>query len=438
MTRTDRWTVAAVLALAALLRLDALGRAPLDASEAAHAWRALRLASGGDASADGLTSPSTAAAQALVFAFLGADDALARAPSAACGLALVLVPLVAWSALGRVRALVLCALLALDVRLVEWTRRATGEAAAALGAALVAACLLRWATAARRRADEGRAWATATAVATGFLLTAGPAAWGLLPPLAVVAWRLRPWDAADVRPGRLLAATVAAAIACSTAGLLAIPWASAISASLTEALAGGWSGARASSGAASPTLVAAAVGLAAVPGRRVLVYAIALAWGVLVAGSGASGLALTLACVACAADGLGTMAETRVRTWRALTALAAAALVVLALRGRAFVPRPEDLALRQLAADAAAIAVERGHAEGEMPLVIVGDPPDARIAWALRDLRSVEWVPVLPAGRSVSPLLVAREGTTGTPLAYVRRTYGTGPDGVALWVPRAP
>jgi hypothetical protein len=436
MTRADRWVVAAVLALAALLRLDALGRAPLDASEAAHAWRALRLATGGDASVDGITSPSTAAAQALVFSFVGADDGLARAPSAACGLALVLVPLVAWSALGRVRALVLCALFALDVPLVLWSRRATGEAAAALGAALVAACLLRWATAARRRADEGRAWAIATAVATGFLLTTGPAAWGLLPPLAVVAWRLRPWDAADVRPGRLLAATVAAAIACSTAGLLAIPWASAISASLTAALAGEPAGLGAAWSAVALAALAV-LGLGAVPGRRALAYAVAIAWGAVVA-TGGCGLALTLACAACAADGLGTLAEARPRAGYALAALAALVLVVLALRDRPLVPRPEEVALRQLAADAGTIAVERGHAAGQMPLVIVGDPPDARIGWALRDLRSVEWAPVLPAGRSRAPLLVAREGTTGTPPAYARRTYGTGPDGVALWVPHAP
>ena len=111
---------------------------------------------------------------------------------------------------------------------------------------------------------------------------------------------------------------------------------------------------------------------------------------------------------------------------------------MLALRDRPLVPRPEEVALRQLAADAGTIAVERGQAAGEMPVVIVGDPPDARIAWALRDLRSVEWAAVRPTGRAVAPLLVAREGTTGTPAAYVRHTYGTGPDAVALWVPHAP
>ena len=73
-----------------------------------------------------------------------------------------------------------------------------------------------------------------------------------------------------------------------------------------------------------------------------------------------------------------------------------------------------------------------------MPLVILGDPPDASIAWALRDLRSVEWASVRPSGRPAAPLLVARADATGAPGAYTRRTYGAGPDAVALWVPRAP
>jgi hypothetical protein len=427
MTRADRWTVAAVLALAALLRLDALGLAALDAGEAAHAWRALRLARAGDASVAGLTSPLAAGTQAIVFAFVGADDALARVPAAACGLALVLVPLVAWAALGRARALLLCVLLAFDARLVEWSRRATGEAAAALAAALVAACLLRWAAAARRRAHEGRAWAAATSVAAGCLLTTGASAWGALPPLAVAAWALRPWDAAQVRPGRLLAAAAAAALAVSTVGFVAIPWASAISASLTDALAGG----RASAGVVPLTLALAAAGLAAVPGRRALAYAAAIAWGALVG----SGPALTLACVACAGDGLGTLVGTRPRLRHALAGVLA--VVLVGLRAPA-PPGPVDPALRDLAADAAAIAVERGHAAGEMPVVIVADPPDARMAWALRDLRSVEWAPVRPTGRAVAPLLVAHAGATGTPGAYARRTYGTGPGAVALWVPHAP
>jgi hypothetical protein len=426
MTRADRWTVAAVLALAALLRLEALGRAPLDAGEAAHAWRALRLARAGDASVAGLTSPFAAGTQAVVFAFVGAGDALARVPAAACGLALVLVPLVAWAPLGRERALLLCVLLAFDARLVEWSRRATGEAAAALAAALVAACLLRWAAGARLRADEGRARAAATAVAAGLLLTTGPSAWGALPPLAVAACALRPWDAAQVRPGRLLAAAAAAALAGSTAGFVAIPWASAISASLTEAIAG----APAPAGVAPLTLVLAAAGLAGVPGRRALVYLAAIAWGALVA----SGSPLTLACVACAGDGLGTLLGTRPRLRHALAG--ALAVVLIALRAPA--PGPVDPALRDLANDAVAIAVERGHAAGEMPVVIVGHPPDARIAWALRDLRSVEWAPVRPTRRPVAPLLVAHEGATGTPGAYTRRTYGTGPGAVALWVPHAP
>jgi hypothetical protein len=378
MTRADRWTVAAVLALAALLRLEALGRAPLDAGEAAHAWRALRLARAGDASVAGLTSPFAAGTQAVVFAFVGAGDALARVPAAACGLALVLVPLVAWAPLGRERALLLCVLLAFDARLVEWSRRATGEAAAAL------------------------------------------------PPLAVAACALRPWDAAQVRPGRLLAAAAAAALAGSTAGFVAIPWASAISASLTEAIAG----APAPAGVAPLTLVLAAAGLAGVPGRRALVYLAAIAWGALVA----SGSPLTLACVACAGDGLGTLLGTRPRLRHALAG--ALAVVLIALRAPA--PGPVDPALRDLANDAVAIAVERGHAAGEMPVVIVGHPPDARIAWALRDLRSVEWAPVRPTRRPVAPLLVAHEGATGTPGAYTRRTYGTGPGAVALWVPHAP
>ena len=438
MTRTDRWVVAALLALAAALRLHALGATPLDADEAAHAWRALRLATAGDASLAGLTSPFTAAAQAVVFAFLGADEARARLPSVVCGLALVLAPVLAWPALGRVRVLSLCALLACDPWLVGWSRRATGESAAALSAALVVLGLLRWQAAARTRADVGRLLALAAAAAAGFLVTTGPAAWGLLPPLALIAWRLRPWTTAAIQPGRLLATATASALGCATVGLLAIPWASAVSASLTVALAGAAGPSALASFVAVPsaTIVLAAVGLAGTPRR--LAHAGAIAWGVLAAAASSHGLlALTLACAACAADGVGALVATRARG-RARPALAAVlAIVVLAWRTPASARLPEDRALRALAADVRETAVERGHAANEMPLVIVQDPPDAEVAWALRDVRSLEWAAVRPAARGAAPLLVAPADATGAPEAYERRVYGAGPHAVSLWVPRA-
>jgi hypothetical protein len=441
MTRADRITVAASLGLAALLRLVWLGAAPLGPDEAAHAWRALRLAGAGDPAVAGITSPFTAAAQAVVFAFLGAGDALARVPAAACGIALAGVPVLAWPVLGRARSLALCALLAFEPALVGWSRRATGESAAALAAALLAVALLRWEAGSRRRAGEGRTWAVVTAAAVGFLLTTGPAAWALLPPLALVAARLRPWSAAAVQPGRLLAASALAALACSTAGLLAIPWASAVSVSLTTALAGAPAGPAALlSVAAAPSaaLVLAAAGLAAVPRPRALPHAAAIAWGVLVAVASSSGLALTLACVACAADGLGVLAEARggSRGRGALAALPVLGLVLFARLTRVPAPGPEDRALRLLAADVRETAVERGHAANEMPLVIVGDPPDAEVAWALRDVRPLAWAAVRPPSRGTAPLLVAPADAAGVPDDYARRVYGAGSRAVALWVPR--
>ncbi|MET0552969.1 MAG: hypothetical protein ABW221_08025 [Vicinamibacteria bacterium] len=435
MTRDDRWLVGGALVLAAALRLFALGAAPLDAGEAAHAWRALRLATAGDASAAGLTSACAAAAQALVFSFLGAGDALARLPSAAFGIALVLVPALVWPALGRARGLGLCLLLACEPGLVAWSRRATGEAAAALGAALVAVCLLRWTAAATRRAEDARAAAIAASAAAGFLLTTGPAAWSLLPPLGFAAWRLRPWEAAEVRPGRLLAAAAVAALGCSTAAFFAIPWASAVSASLTAALAGG--GALASFAALpSAAVLLAAVGLAGSPRR--LAHAGTIAWGAAVTAASPHGLvALTLACTACAADGVGALAAARGRARVRLALVALLAAAVLAGRMSTPAPPPEDRALRALAADVRETAVERGHAANEMPVVVVQDPPDAEVAWALRDVRSLDWASAPPAPRPVAPLLVAPADATGTPGAYERRVYGPGPRAVSLWVPRA-
>ena len=269
-------------------------------------------------------------------------------------------------------------------------------------------------------------------------MTTGPAAWGLLPPLALIAWRLRPWTTAVVQPGRLLAAAAVAALACSTAGLLAIPWASAVSASLTAALAGAAGPSALGSFVAVPsaTIVLAAVGLAGTPRR--LAHAGAIAWGALVAAASSHGLlALTLACAACAADGVGALAATRGRGRARLALAAVLAIVVLAWRTPAPARLPEDRALRALAVDVREAAVERGHAANEMPLVIVQDPPDAEVAWALRDVRSLEWAAVRPPARGVAPLLVAPADATGVPEGYERRVYGAGPHAVSLWVPRA-
>ena len=260
-----------------------------------------------------------------------------------------------------------------------------------------------------------------------------------MPPLALVVARLRPWSAAAVRPGPLVAAAALAALACSTAGLLAIPWASAVSASLTTALGAAAPRAVASFAAAPwAALVLAAAGLAVVPRPRALAHAGAIAWGALVAVSSPSVLALTLACVACAADGLGVVAEARGRrrSRRALVALPVLALVLLARPTRAPAPPPVDRALRALAADVSETAVERGHPANEMPLVIVEDPPDAEVAWALRDVRSLEWAAVRPPSRGAAPLLVAPADAAGMPADYARRVYGVGPRAVALWVPR--
>jgi hypothetical protein len=394
VTRADRTLLAGVLALAALLRLPALGAEPLGAGEAAHAFRALRLASAGDASVEGLTSPFAAGAQALVFAFLGAGDARARVPAAACGLALVLVPALAWPLLGRRRTLAVCVLLACDPLQVRASRLATGEAATALGGALVAVCLLRWREAARRSAAEGRRMALATAAAAGFLVATGPAAWALLPPLALAACLLRPWSLADVPWGRLLGLAAAVALVCASAGLLAVPWASAVSASLTAALAGD---------GVPPALAAPSLGVL---------------------------IAVTSLCGGARPRMLAVAAAI------AFAALVAAPVVAVPVPGRP-APSLRDRDLRALASDAREIAIERGHAAGEMPVLLVADRLDPEIAWALRDLRRLEWAAVRPTGGMPGslPLLVAPAGTAGAPEGHLRRTYGAGPLAVTLWIP---
>jgi hypothetical protein len=74
-----------------------------------------------------------------------------------------------------------------------------------------------------------------------------------------------------------------------------------------------------------------------------------------------------------------------------------------------------------------------------MPVVLVADPPDAEVAWALRDLRRLEWAAVRPTGMPGSlPLLVAPAGAAGVPEGHLRHTYGSGPRAVTLWIPGTP
>lgn len=449
--RHERTLLAMVLLLGASLRMSGLAHRPLDADEAAHAWRAARAAGAGEVVADGVTNAFLTSAQAVSFALAGPTTLLARLPAALCGLALLLVPLVAKDALGSARAVGLVILLALDPTLVRVARDGSGASAALLAAGLAVAGLLRWSASGREDARRGRGWAVATGASVGLLLTTGPDAWGLAPLVGLVALALRPWTTCPPRWRDCAAAFAVSSLLGATAGLWAMPWAAAVSASLTAWLER-WTrpsagvGLRELPGSAPLTIVLALAAFAraarAAP-RRAAALLLALAWGTLFAlRSPGPPVVLAIVLAWAAAEGVSILFRQGTRLRVLLAAAALALAVQLAFAARPMMPdlsvpaRPD---LERLAADLERIAVLKRREAHELPVLVLGERIDPSLRWALRHARDVRYEPTRPTGasgaRSVLVLPSADPGSA-VPTGYVGTTYASAAGDVSLWVPR--
>lgn len=154
-----------ILAVAAALRLTALGWPPLVDSEAARALTAAAdtpLASP-YWQAGSPSDPAYHALTAVAFTLFGTSDALARVVPALASLALVLIPWLLRERLGNLRALSLALLWGLSPTLALAGRTAGGGSLALLGGLLALALLLR--------GDRG--W-VGLGLALGLLVAAGP------------------------------------------------------------------------------------------------------------------------------------------------------------------------------------------------------------------------------------------------------------------------
>jgi hypothetical protein len=451
--RHERAWITAAFLLGALLRLPGLAETALGADEAAHAWRAARAASEGQIVAEGVTSAFLASAQAGLFALVEPNVFLARLPSALCGLALLLVPLLLKDALGATRTMGLALLVAVDPTLVRLARDGAGAGAAVLAAAVAAAGLAQWARTGRADASVGRRWAVVTGAALGVMVTMGPESWSLVPLLGLVALGLRPWRDCAPPLGRAAAAFFASALLASTAGLWAIPWAGAVSVSLTAWLE---RFARPGDGASllaivqvvplSVLLAIAGIAHAArTAPRRAVLFLIALSWGALLAWkTPGHAAALAVVLVAAAADGLAVFVPEHAR-WRRRGWLAAAGTLALTVQlasaARPMMPvatvaaRPD---LEMLAADLERIAVlEKRHVH-ELPVVVVGLQDDSRLRWALRRERFLRYEPWRPRGEGgVRPVLLSptSERPAVAPAGYAGTTYASDTVTIDLWVP---
>ena len=168
---------AGLLALAAGLRLFALGSAPLSAAEAQSAVAAWHIARG--EATDLVYGPTPLYSTAAVFFLLGANDLAARLLPALAGLWVVAWPYFVREQLGRPAALGTTLLLATSPSLVLASRSASGEMVA-LGLALLAT--LAWL---RFRRGGGELPLAVAAVAAGLTVASGPAAIALLLPVGL-------------------------------------------------------------------------------------------------------------------------------------------------------------------------------------------------------------------------------------------------------------
>ncbi|MBN1584641.1 MAG: glycosyltransferase family 39 protein [Anaerolineae bacterium] len=119
--------------IALVLRLGALDARLMETQEAANAWQAWQFASGSEPA--GSYSPALLTGQALLFALFGASDTTARLWPALAGSAMVLLPYLVRTRLGRVGALATSLILAISPTLVYSARYGDG-------ATLLIACML--------------------------------------------------------------------------------------------------------------------------------------------------------------------------------------------------------------------------------------------------------------------------------------------------------
>ncbi len=167
------------LALGALcLRIIGLGDAPLTSAEARQALAAWNFING---KADAfIGSPLLFTANALLFALLGANDALARLVPALAGTALVLVPVLWRRELGRLGALVTSALLVVSPSLVFFSRTLDGALLAVTCALVSLAFAWRYIT------DRAAHAANLAAIFAALALTAAREVWTIV--LALALW----------------------------------------------------------------------------------------------------------------------------------------------------------------------------------------------------------------------------------------------------------
>jgi len=501
VTATERLLGVLLVVVAAGLRVVKLGAEPLGSLEAASTWPAWASAVG---DAGGSPPPGAPPASALLFGGQWAlfwlagsgTDALARAWPAALGTALVVVPWLMRPAIGREATLALVALLAVEPVLVGTSRLADGAIASGLGALLVVACVVR-ARAGTAGAAAGerarRRWLRAAAVSLGLLMASGPAAWSYLLLLGVAgagALMDGPASPAGARRalerglvGHLLRVAAASAVLAATVGLTQRQGLAGVSASLTGWLTQ-WHHPPGPDALArllvslvveQPlTLGLGALGLAttwretsAAPGRRPVVLlvtvglAAAMAW--VEGGTVVGRLPLTLLLTLAAARAVGDLsrrpalhARRGARLAASGVAVGVAALGLVTLRSAVQPPsrgEATQAGARLLAADAASLCAWQVGDARECPVRVVGDPrADPLLAWYLRDLVRLRWVPSPPSDagdQSPSPLIVTPDAGAGwrldalasrLPEGYAGSRYriridAAGPVGVILWVP---
>lgn len=186
MSRSWRWGWITVLVLALVLRLAALGAAPLAPDEAAAALASLDAVRG-DGWAQTADSPLLLAGNALHFALFGAGNGIARLLPALVGVALVGVMLLWRRHTGDVGALVAAGLLLFSPLALFASRQVDSTILGLVGAWAVATALLP---------DDGAApaWWKRVLVTAGLAvgLTGGPAFYDALIS-GVLAWVIYCW-----------------------------------------------------------------------------------------------------------------------------------------------------------------------------------------------------------------------------------------------------
>jgi hypothetical protein len=473
---------AVAFAIAVALRFHDLGREPLGSSEAAHAWAAWTLATGG-AEPGATVSPTPTSGLLFALQWLafwlpgGGDDAVARWPSALMGSLCVLTPWLLREALGRSYALTLAALLTFDPVLTAMSRHATPGAATAFSTLLTLGCLGQAVTLWRGgAADEARLrrWLIAGGISSGMLIVSGPQAWTLLVLGTVTVLMLRP--SVSEASARLVAAVASlTALLVATILLTHLPGGVHVAAGLTAWMRQ-WSSAgdvpRTLHGlmvgllATQPLLAALAVVGAAFPPRGTrpligLVSALALAMTIGAGSSVDAELPFTLALALLAARG-GTVVVALGRQTPVAWLVRGTAMVLLLLTAREAVgvataapqaaPAPggsrTDAApgIRRLTEDLADLGSWRTGDRHEHPILVLEDPrPDPLLRWHLREFRQVRRVlaigPSLASMPAPARLVIAPDGPstrtmdrryTGT--RYRVRRSGADRETVILWI----